>query len=139
MGLSVRDSERLADEIYRDRRISGTLYCANCGYCLKTLLYQQICPECGQEYNARSTVMKGIYFPHQGALPFGDFLTTLCYAAVSVALHWGAYRPVDGVRIAMAMVMSVFCLVNAYLTFQRFLIALRARVITSRIARQEEG
>lgn len=82
--------------------------------------------------------MTGIYFPHQAAIPFGDFLTTLCYAAIAVALHWGAYAPVDGVRIGMAFVMSGLCLVGAYLTARRSMMALRARGITRRIASEED-
>lgn len=138
MGISVRDAERLSDEIYRDRRITGLTYCGKCGYCLKTLPYQYACPECGNEYNARATEMKGIFVPNQAAYPYGDLLATLVYAAIAFVLHWGAYANTDWVRIGMAWFMSGLCAINACVAFERFHKALRARDIIRRIVRQQE-
>ena len=63
MPLSSNDLERLSDDIYKNRRITGLVYCGTCGYCLKTLPYVYQCPECGGSYNARPLSMQGIFMP----------------------------------------------------------------------------
>ena len=61
MVLSENELDRLADEMYLDRRIAHSVYCGECGYNLRTLPYAGRCPECGGEYNARPLIMKGIF------------------------------------------------------------------------------
>lgn len=68
MSLSSGDLERIEEEMFTDRRITGSVYCGRCGYNLRTLPFCYHCPECGNEYNARPLKMKGIYVPFPGGL-----------------------------------------------------------------------
>ena len=98
--MVIRESElrRLEGDPTRSRTMVGEVFCATCGYCLKTLPFLGQCPECGARYNARSLNMVGIYTsqylrPPIGlaagtVLTLGVGLTFLIVAATSPAAWW---------------------------------------------------
>jgi len=112
MSLTGHDMERIADEIYRDRRLTASVYCGRCGYNLRTLPYVYTCPECGNQYNARPRNMKGIFEPQEIFFPFTDFglafLGLVCMALIALALGW---PPEDTGLVAMAVVLGVLAII----------------------------
>ena len=95
MVVSHDDLDRLADDIYKNRRISGWIYCGNCGYNLRTLPYVYTCPECGHEYNARPLTMRGIFLPHEASFPLRDLAALLAcvLGTVVFAVAHSAEKP----------------------------------------------
>jgi hypothetical protein len=139
MTLSSSELDRIADDIYKDRRISGSVYCGTCGYNLRTLPYVYTCPECGQEYNARPLVMKGIFAPHDADIPFGDFASALFCAAAAYVIGQFAFEPIDPVRLIVGGVFAGFSLIFVHRTYVRFLTFLKARRVARRIAMEDDG
>jgi len=93
MALDSGELERLADDILNDRVISTDLFCAECGYNLRTLRYLGRCPECGSEYNARHLWMKGIFTAGMLRFPAAEYAGGLATLAISAALIASGLRP----------------------------------------------
>ena len=137
MVVGSDELDRLADEIYRDRRITGSVYCGNCGYNLRTLPYMYVCPECGDDYNARPTKMKGIFLPSGTVFPLPDCTATLVFALSTTFLSLNAFKPLDQVSLVIAGFFAVFTLLfarQAYIGIGRYI---RAVSIIRRIALDE--
>jgi predicted nucleic-acid-binding Zn-ribbon protein len=135
--LNTDELQRLSEEVYNNRRLTSSVYCAECGYDLQTLPYQYCCPECGNEYNARSVKMTGVFVPDQNLLPVGDYMAAIFAMAIAALIGVPAvvrvapaapgpalptdlvanYGPffIDEWRVAMAGVLVVF----AYLFLRR--------------------
>lgn len=138
MAFTKQELERYADDVYKDRRISTSIYCGNCGYNLRTLPYLYRCPECGQEYNARPLSQKGIYAPQNTDIPFGDFAAAgFCALAVYICAR-GAFNPLDIIRILFALTFFVFTGIFLSRTYDKFMALLKARRVAKRIAMEEE-
>lgn len=137
MSLSTGDLDRLSDDIYRDRRISGSVYCGNCGYNLRTLPYAHACPECGNEYNARALSMKGIFLPHEMSVPVGETLGTLVFAAVAFFLVRGAWNPPIPEQLVFAALPAALSVAYAVVACRRFIRLFKLLGISRRIAEQE--
>ena len=137
MALNSVELERLADDMYRDRRITGSVYCGRCGYNLKTLPYLYICPECGNQYNARPLKMKGIFSPHEMSIPFRDMLTTVFFAGVTALFAYSGAQARDPFRFFVGMPGAVVTLVYGYLSCSRLLRFFEVRAIARRIAIEE--
>ncbi|MCH7720731.1 MAG: hypothetical protein IH988_07040 [Planctomycetes bacterium] len=86
--MVIQESElrRLQSDPTRLREMVGEVYCASCGYCLKTLPYFGRCPECGSTYNAQSLNMTGIYTSHYLRPPIGLAFGTLVSLAIGASL-----------------------------------------------------
>ena len=87
-GLSDEDRQRLSEDIFLDRRISGSVYCASCGYNLRDMPYVYNCPECGASYNARPLQIKGIFSPYDISFPLLWLTTALVLVLVAAATVW---------------------------------------------------
>ena len=138
MGLSGYELDRLADDIYKDRKITGSVYCGTCGYNLHTLPYVYTCPECGNPYNARPLLMRGIFTPHEIEFPFRDIAASLACAACTIFLAAGALRPVDVIRLGLAIVCAAFTVTfvwQAYFRLERYF---KSVAIARRIAADEK-
>ena len=138
MPLDRNELERLADDVYRDRRITRSLYCDQCGYNLRTLPRKYVCPECGNEYNARPPLMTGIFFPHDTQLPLAEVAWTLGSGTVAALLIWGAVNPVRQNRLIVGVVCALLALgfaIRGCLRLRRFV---KFRTIAKRIAVHEE-
>jgi len=92
MSLTGHDMERIADDVYKDRRLTASIYCGLCGYNLRTLPYVYTCPECGNQYNARPRNLKGIFEPQEIFFPFTEFglafLGMVSAALIALAMTW---------------------------------------------------
>jgi predicted RNA-binding Zn-ribbon protein involved in translation (DUF1610 family) len=126
--LSSRELDALAEDIYRDRRISAPTYCDACGYNLKTLPYVYTCPECGQSYNARPMVMKGIFVAYEAVFPFLDCVATAICALAATWLSWKGLpaKDVPSLTLAAVLVLLTLALLNRCINrFHRFNVARR--------------
>lgn len=99
MPLDSGELDRLADDTYKNRVITGFIYCGHCGYNLHSLPYLYTCPECGQQYNARPSVMKGIFTPHAAHVPLSEIAGTLLFVVVAVTLIWSGVKGSGTIRI----------------------------------------
>ena len=138
MPLPGNDLDRLSDDVYLNRRITASTYCAHCGYNLRTLPYVYHCPECGQEYNARPLHMKGIFVPADHEPPVGRIIVAGFWYVIAAALIAYAVKPLDPVPLAIGVLFLLFGLVQSVLIlrqWQRFQIA---RYVARRI-KEESG
>ncbi|MGB2987702.1 MAG: hypothetical protein WBE26_17690 [Phycisphaerae bacterium] len=138
MSLSSYELERFADDIYKDRRITGSVYCGNCGYNLHTLPYIYTCPECGSQYNARPLAMHGIFAPHEIEFPFRDILAALVCAVTTLVIGYPALKSLQAVRLAFAVVFAGLTIWFAWYADIRLGRYFKAVAIARRIAAQEK-
>ncbi len=138
MGLDSDELGRRAVDIFRDRVITGWVYCGNCGYNLHSLPYAYTCPECGNEYNARPLSMKGIFAPYNTSFPTSDVAVTLFSGAVTVALIISLVNRVEGWKVFVAVVFGVFTVVFALQGYRRLARYFKTRMIARHIAMEEE-
>ncbi|MGD2108571.1 MAG: hypothetical protein PVI86_04180 [Phycisphaerae bacterium] len=137
MTLSEHDLDRMADDMYKNRRLTESTYCAQCGYNLRTLPYVYTCPECGNEYNARPVLRHGIFSPHDVVFPFKDLLAAMVSAVGVFLLTYGAPWPPSMGRVVMVLtlaVLGVMFIVQGITGMRRFLQSSR---VAQRIMREE--
>ncbi len=137
MALTGYDMERLADEQYKNRIITVSVYCGNCGYNLRMLPYIHTCPECGNQYNARPLKMKGIFMPHETYFPASDVAAVLLCAPVAFVLIRGGIKTVDQGRLILGGVFGVIMIVFMVQAYSRLVRFLKARALARRIALEE--
>lgn len=133
-----RDLDRLSDDIFKDRRISGSVYCGKCGYNLRTLPYLYQCPECGNDYNARPLVMKGVFLPQQIPVPWIDMLAVgffgyIAYTYVSESLPAKEYP-----SLVVGIVAAVLGLIYLALLIRKWRTLIAGRILLRRIAESRE-
>ena len=138
MPLSDEERNRLEDDILFDRRIIRSIYCGNCGYNLKTLPRSYVCPECGQQYNARRQPMKGIYFPHDVEPPFAHVAGALISTTIAVAVLIHAFKPLDKGRLTIGLIFAGITIWLAVEAFRRVKKLVTFRFVARRIAQQQE-
>ena len=127
-----------ATDQYRDRLISGSIYCGECGYCLRTLPYVYTCPECGNSYNARPLSLDGVFKPYEIRFPFGDLLAFVLCLPVAVGLTaWGVKAGVSLI-IFFGVVYTCLSVWFAVRTWEGLRTFIKGRVIIRRI-RMDEG
>ena len=137
MALSSTDLDHIADNVYKDRIITGTLYCGNCGYNLHSLPYVHTCPECGNQYSARPLIMKGIFFPHETYFPASELAVVLLLAPIIFVFVWGGINPVEYDRLAFAATLAVIMTLFAVQGYRRFIRFCKFHTIARRIALEE--
>jgi len=119
MGLSSDDLDRLSKDVFSERRIGHSIYCGECGYNLRTLSYLGRCPECGNEYNARPAVRKGIYIATEIKFPLVELVCVLFFLGWSVPwLIWGAMGFVPWM-LTFGFAFLVAGSISAYLFYRR--------------------
>ena len=132
------EMERFADQILADRRISHSVYCGRCGYNLRMATYAGRCPECGNEYNARPTIMKGIFWPYDVQFPMSDILTASMCLLFGGWMIRGGVNPVnDWVLLGGGFLsaMGLFYLRGAYRKMKRYI---QYRRVAKYIRQEEE-
>ncbi|GJM23724.1 MAG: hypothetical protein DHS20C16_01390 [Phycisphaerae bacterium] len=77
---------KIGQEIFQARGIDRSLFCSKCCYNLKTRPMIGRCPECGQQYDARSGSRRGIVQPQVIHWPVGDIFLTLISAGISALM-----------------------------------------------------
>jgi len=137
MVVSHDELYRLADDIYKNRRITGWMYCGNCGYNLRTLPYVHTCPECGHEYNARPLTMRGIFLPHEARFPLRDLAAFLACVLGAVGFAYWSVRPPRVAQLSLASLFAGLSLWFAAHTYKRLAAFLKAVDISRRIAKEE--
>jgi hypothetical protein len=139
MSLTSGELELLAEDILGHRGISTNLYCAECGYCLRTLPYAGRCPECGSEYNARALWKEGVFTAGMLEFPAGDVLATIVLLVLSASfIGWGVAISSGG-PVAVGLVLLVFGAVYLGLAWKRTARYFRFRAIAKRIEDSEDG
>ncbi len=137
MVLDSYELEKLADDVYKDRRITSSVYCGNCGYNLYTLPFVYTCPECGSAYNARPLVMEGIFVPYEVDFPLRDMATTAaCGIGTFVFLH-KAVNPLNGRWLVLSILFAGLFVVLALHIRTRLRRYFRGLEIARRVAEQE--
>jgi len=139
MVFSEKDLDRIADDIDKDRRITGSVYCGNCGYNLKTLPYSYQCPECGQEYNARPLHRRGIHEPLDEEFPFAYIISAVVCMLPAGYFAAGAFRPLNVNRAAGAGCFLLAGLVIVYVIYRRLKRMAHSARISRFIAESERG
>ena len=137
MTLGTAELERLADDAYRDRRISGSIYCAACGFNLRTLPYLHRCPECGQEYNARPLKMTGIFLPQEAQFPARDAFGGLFWSVVCGVTLFQAYATSNSNTLVLSLAAAIMAAADLFIAHRRFNVWLKAIKIARRIAAEE--
>ena len=137
MGLTSGELELLAEDILGHRGISANLFCAECGYCLRTLPYAGRCPECGSDYNARALWKEGVFTAGMLEFPGGDVLATIVLLGLAASfIGWGVRITNGGpvvVGLALLMIGAFYLRVSWKRTARYF----RFRAIAKRIEDSE--
>ncbi len=131
------DPAQVADDIYRDRCISGDVYCGKCGYNLRTLPHAYTCPECGNAYNARPLTMKGIFSPHEMVFPSGALLTTIILGIIAGTLMPSAINGRDIGRTIVGFVVTALALAYLIHSIRRLRRFWRLYTVARRIEAEE--
>jgi hypothetical protein len=84
-----------SDIVDLERTLTYSVYCDRCGYNLRYQRFVGRCPECGGEYNARSTKMEGIYTARDNSFPVGAIFMTLVCLGLGVLMVIGGINPVS--------------------------------------------
>lgn len=113
MVIGSGELDRMADDAYKDMRITSSIYCGTCGYNLRTLPYTGPCPECGSDYNARALSMKGIFTINDIELPVKEFFLALFCAGTTYILARPLFTTRDTVRAGMAILFAGFSVMYA--------------------------
>ncbi len=160
MALASDELQRLSEEIYTDRRITMSTYCARCGHNLLTLPYIYNCPECGNRYNARPLVLEGIFTPDLLRFPFstlfgavvaggGSVLFVLSALGVPTFLLPGnppgppnltgppTSLALDTVGATLAAILILLTLIYVWLACRQVAQYIRSFALSRRIARAE--
>jgi len=137
MSLNSYELERIADDVYKDRRITGHVYCGECGYDLHSLPYIHVCPECGNKYNARPLSMKGIFAPHEIEFPFRDIIVTAVCGFAMVAFTVQAVASLDVTWVVLAVTFVALTIALVLYLRSRLGRYFKAIEIARRVAAQE--
>ncbi len=137
MPLDIGELDRLADDTYKNRVITGFIYCGHCGYNLHSLPYVYTCPECGQQYNARPLVMKGIFSPHNAQLPVSEIAGMLLCLTVAVGLIWSGVKGSGTVRIIAGAAIGILGITLGSKAYQRTMQYFKTMGIARRIEAED--
>ncbi len=138
MVLSTGDLDRIADDMYKDRRITGTVFCGTCGYNLHSLPYAYRCPECGNRYNARPLKMTGIFTPNVTSFPTSDIAAMLFGALFAVWLIYNGVKLQEKGRFFIGLAFGIGTLFLAVRVYSAIASLLRTRAVARRIALEED-
>lgn len=137
--FSESDLERIADDTWKDRRITSPTFCSKCGYNLRTLPYVHTCPECGGPYNARPLVMKGIFLPQDGLAPVTETWNVLVWAAIAAAIYRLSTKPIEPAVWVVIGVCAGLGLISLRMAYVRWRVLVRHKIVEARILREEES
>lgn len=129
--------EQLALDIYRNRRITTSMYCGSCGYNLKTLPYVHACPECGAEYNARFPGAEGVFLLDDVQFPLGDVVANLALIAFTVFCVWAEFNAANHEWLLLAVLFGSLSIVYCFIAARMLRRYVRYFFIARRVARVE--
>lgn len=132
------DLEKIADDTWKDRRITSPTYCSRCGYNLRTLPYVHRCPECGNPYNARVLVMQGIFVPTDGLAPTFETFIVFVWAGMGAVVAYSSPRPFEPAIWGVIGACAVLCAISASMAYRGWRRLIRYKMVEARILREEE-
>jgi len=138
MSIGSRDVERIAESADADRKILHSLYCANCGFNLRYRKFVDRCPECNSPYNARPTVLMGIFRPDDAVFPGRDIPLILIALGLGAWILAGAFRPVNDWLILIGGGLAAVGLRYSWMKFGEIRRFYRCWCVRQRIKREEE-
>jgi len=138
MPLSGDELERISEDAYAKRRIQMRTYCKRCGYNLRALPYVHKCPECGNEYNAMHSRMKGIFLPQFVAFPWLDSGIALVCITMAALTLVGGLQSNNARSIGVGCVYALVAFVLGFRAAIRVSKFARARLILRRIQRDQD-
>ena len=130
----LKDYE-LPNGIDPERVITHPLYCAMCGYDLRFGTHVGVCSECGNPYNARPLVMKGIFLPDAIRFPFLDMLVAMLFLGgaypffrygINPVVQWRLYIGALFVLLGFVHVVVSFRALSRFIHCQRVLRRIRS-------------
>jgi len=130
--------ERIADDMWKDRRITSPTYCEKCGYNLRTLPHVHNCPECGSEYNARPLLMKGIFLPQVGMAPIFETWLIFIWAGMGAVVAWASPRPFEPAIWGIIGACAALCAVSLGMAFRGWRKLIRHKMVENRILQEED-
>jgi len=96
-----------------------------------------VCPECGQEYNARPLVHRGILCPGMTPFPLGDILSTLLCAVVAIHVAGRCLEPINWGFFFFVVPLFLLVILLAHRAVRNTGAYLHTRRIERRILREE--
>ena len=139
MPLSSKDLDLIADEEFKGRRLSNSIYCDKCGYNLKTLPYKYQCPECGNLYNARPPDVTGIYLYDHYNVPVFDIAATIFSLIGFLLLFPMAFNPVNITALFLTVFFDLMMVIYGFRAYHRSVRYFRSRSIARHIAAEEDA
>lgn len=121
-----------------DRSIHMDLFCAECGYNLRTLPYVGRCTECGSRYNARPLRMEGIFTSQLAEFPVANVFGALLTWGLVVVLVPFSLQPEDEWRWLFVVIFAVVASLYTRLSWIGVGRFLRFRRLVRRIELGEE-
>ncbi len=97
-----------AEGLDPDRTITYSVFCERCGYNLHYSTYVGRCNECGNPYNARPLMMKGIFSPHTLRFPLSDMLLAILCLGIAFVMIRAGINPVSPWRLVFGGVFGLF-------------------------------
>lgn len=132
------DLEKVADDIWKDRRITSPTYCEQCGYNLRTLPYIYNCPECGNAYNARALVLKGIFTPRHGMAPTAETSLVVIWAGMGWVIWFVSPRPLEPAIVGVVVACAGLCALSLSMAVRGWRKLILYKSVEARILREEE-
>lgn len=136
--ISSDEAEKLADDMLANRRIGHSVYCGQCGYNLRMATYLGRCTECGNEYNARPTVMKGIFWPHDVRFPISDILLSGLCLLMGAAIIRSGINPVSDWAIFGGSIFAILGLLYLREVYRKLKKYIATRGLLKRINAEED-
>ncbi len=143
--LSHDDLDRLNEQC-GDRVIKRSMYCARCGYNLRSLPYRYNCPECGNRYHARTIRQKGIFLENETRFPISECVISIFAGLMGAGLFYVSIRQwsILGFRVnfiipfvaLVGLALVVVSLVYAFYAMQLFFEYKARHRVSKRVAEQ---
>ena len=138
MSLGPDEVNRIVDAVDADRTISKSVYCGECGYNLRYRKFIDRCPECGNRYNARPGVMKGILTSDDASFPGSHLALILACLIMGIWVLSHAFTPVNDWLIIIGGGLTLVALRSALSIYGDLKRYVRYARIRRRIERDQE-
>ncbi len=128
----------LPDGVTPGRHITRSLYCDQCGHCLRYATLVGRCAECGNPYNARYIIPTGVFRPGSVRVPIWEILVGTGLSLAAYYLIRTAFAPIVVWRLSAGGIFAALglgCAAAATREFQRLI---RFRTALRRIRGMED-
>lgn len=128
---------RVGEDLHHDRGIQFNIFCAKCGYNLRTRPTIGRCPECGNEYDARSDKLVGILLGNTHELLPTELGLMVISGAVGI---WSLYWAVEEHTLWLCFPgigFTAMCVAFGWYGVRKMVVAVRTRALLKRARREE--